>query len=263
MDKSALARVLCSRRLGIGADGLIVLEPSIQAQFTMLYYNADGTYGGMCGNGGRCAARFAYIHGIAEKDMTFDALDHLYRAEIIDDRVRLFMKNPGEITRDIAVRVDESNVLGHFVDTGSPHFVSRVDHLDSFDVVSVGRAIRNHKIFRPHGTNVDFIHVLQQDLIEMRTYERGVEDETLACGTGAVASAIITSEMHHTVPPVRVRVRSGEELVVGFEKQGSEYTYVTLEGSAYILFAGKVLYDSSKNTIADIFPHQKTQVKTH
>ncbi len=251
LDKAKLAQAICSRRFGIGADGLLLLEPSVKADFFMRYYNADGSYGGMCGNGGRCVARYAYLHAIAESPMQFVALDHVYHAVIIGNDVRLKMKKPIDYRPSINIPLKGSVVSGSFVNTGSPHVVIFEEHLADIDVDGIGREIRNSTLFSPDGTNVNFVRPFSSDAIEIRTYERGVEYETLACGTGAVASAIVFAYAKQFSSPVHIRVRSGEELMVYFQLMNGEATEVHLQGSARFLFSGKLVYDSEMNSIVE------------
>jgi diaminopimelate epimerase len=255
-DKAKLARAVCSRYFGVGADGLILLEPSSRSDFFMRYYNADGSYGGMCGNGGRCVARYAFLKGVARAKMKFEALDHVYTAEVVGAEVKLSMKDPSEIRSNVQIPVDGQALVGHTINTGSPHVVLFEDAIESADVTGLGRKIRHHAMFLPEGTNVDFVGISSEGILRIRTYERGVEAETLACGTGAVASAIIASLEKGAASPVRLRVQSGEELRVSFESRGSSIRDVVLEGSAYVLFTGTLTYDDATDAMRDILqPH--------
>jgi len=248
-DQPFLASVLCRRHTGIGADGLIVLENSRKADFAMKYYNADGSYGGMCGNGGRCAALFAAENGLARSRLSFEALDFVYRAEVTGGSVKLAMKNPGPITtRKLHIRSDDFDLT--CVDTGSPHAVVFEEDLERADVAGIGKEIREHESFKPHGTNVNFVQKGVSAEIPYRTYERGVEAETLACGTGAVAIAIASHFCHATSSPVMLRTRSNENLTVSFQTDGASYTDVILEGPAIILFEGRFLYESISGRIS-------------
>ena len=251
-DKAKLATAVCSRSFGVGADGLILLEPSSGSDFFMRYYNADGSYGGMCGNGGRCVARYAFLNGIAGATMKFEALDHIYTADVVGAGVKLTMKDPSEIRSNVHIQVDGEVLVGHSINTGSPHVVLFEPGIESTDVTLLGRKIRHHKMFLPEGTNVNFVAVSSEGILRVRTYERGVEAETLACGTGAVASAIIASMEKGAASPVRLRVQSGEELLVDFECHGSKVRHVVLEGSAHILFTGTLTYDDARGTLRDI-----------
>ncbi|MBM2839684.1 MAG: dapF [Bacteroidetes bacterium] len=141
-DQPALSRALCSRNFGVGADGLLIIEKSERAHFSMKYFNSDGSYGGMCGNGGRCIARYANMNGIAPKEMSFEALDFLYHAKVLGEQVRLTMKDPQNLRRNVEVRVGQDVHTGFFINTGSPHFVEFVDDVDTVHVEQIGRAVR-------------------------------------------------------------------------------------------------------------------------
>ena len=249
-DKAALARVICSRHFGIGADGLLILEESQRASFLMIYYNADGSHGGMCGNGGRCIARYAFLKGIAPAAMRFEALGKTYRAVVEGATVTLHMNDPHSLMHGERLLVNGTMIDGTFIDTGAPHFVIPIDNLESADVQGIGTAVRHHPLFEPEGTNVNFMTAPQGNSISIRTYERGVEEETLACGTGSVACALVASLPGNVGDHVRVRVRSGEELLVRFRKMNSGFSDVSLCGSAHILFTGCVFYDGTSLTVA-------------
>ena len=249
VDFARLARAACDRHFGVGGDGLLVLQKSTRADFTMLYYNADGSSGGMCGNGGRCIARFALMEGVAGRIQKFEALDHIYDAEIGESTVRLHMKDPSGLRRGLSFTAGGKLMQGTFIDTGAPHTVIFVEGLESLDVAGLGSAIRHDPRFNPGGTNVNFARVQTGSTIEIRTYERGVESETLACGTGAVASALVGSDMHSLPSPVTVAVRSGEKVFVHFRGTASGWTDVHLEGSAHILFQGKIFYKEDESVI--------------
>jgi diaminopimelate epimerase len=251
LDQAGLARMLCARHVGIGADGLIVLEKSAKADIRMMYYNADGSYGGMCGNGGRCAAAFAHALGVAGSRMTIEALDFIYEAEMLSSgRVRLHMKNPARLRTGREVSLDGRTYTVHTIDTGAPHVILFVDDLANEEVDHKGRGFRYHEAFAPEGSNVNFVKMTGASSVSVRTYERGVEAETLACGTGSVASAILASVIHGIEPPVAVKVQSGETLDVGFIRNGVEYTNIILEGGASILFRGNILIDSTGSIIS-------------
>ena len=259
-DAHRFALVLCDRRRGIGADGLLLLERSSAADFGMKYYNADGTYGGMCGNGGRCISRYAYYkHIVTSTELKFEALDYVYGASIGSTHVELRMKPPTRLGLRKEIDLSVGRLLVHFIDTGSPHCVVFLDEnrslgpLSTLSVSSLGKEIRNNRIFLLDGTNANFLETLSLSKIAIRTYERGVEAETLACGTGSVASAIIAAEVKDLVAPVSVRVLSGESLTVNFRMitKGS-YSDVTLSGSANVTFEGTVKYDFSRHSIIDV-----------
>lgn len=250
-DIVQLARAVCSRHFGIGADGLLLIEPAVRADFTMKYYNADGSYGGMCGNGGRCAARFALLTGLAGSHVRFSALDHVYAADVSGSTVRLAMKPPQRLRTNLQIRLPDGIIDGAFVDTGAPHVIIFRDDVDNIDVTGMGRAIRNHEMFFPDGCNVNVASILTHDSLALRTYERGVEGETLACGTGAVASAVMLAAVRGFQPAITVYVKSGERLVVHLQSDGTNITGAALEGSAHIVFSGSFLYDTDRNAIVE------------
>lgn len=246
-DASSLAKKVCDRRWGIGADGLLLLEKSAVADFRMMYYNADGSYGGMCGNGGRCIARYAVESGIAGPVQTFEALGHKYSATVRSENVILTMMDPFQLRLNIVLRIDGVPMKGHFINTGSPHVVIPVSQLakrygaiDKIPLDELGGRIRHHRQFQPDGANVNFIHKNRDNSIRMRTYERGVEAETLACGTGSVASAIIGSVLWKLSSPVTIVASSCVKLEVGFTRSGNEFSGVTLKGPATETFHGEV-----------------------
>ncbi len=224
----ALARKLCDRRNGIGADGLLLIERSRRANYAMKYYNADGSYGGMCGNGGRCIAYYAWSRGEAKASHNFEALRHVYEAKIRDGSVSLKMKDPFGLRTNLVLRVGKKRFTGHYIDTGSPHVVlplirepqksSSIDHLD---VRRIGQKIRHHPLFKPAGTNVNFLERVNTKTLKIRTYERGVEGETLACGTGAVACAVVGHTIWGMGPPIRVKTRGGKTLMISFRKSNA------------------------------------------
>jgi len=249
VDWSAFSRSVCERHFGVGADGLLVLSPAKHADFTMLYYNADGSTGGMCGNGGRCCVMLARRNGLGQEEISFEAFGYTYRALFTGEGIRVAMKEPERIRRGIPVHVSAGRFLCHAINTGSPHVVTFVDDLDAVDVAATGRELRHHREFRPEGANVNFVKSEGKNSIAIRTYERGVEAETLACGTGSIASAVITSLERAAVSPVTVHTRSGEILRVGFEVEGEKIRSVYLEGHARIVFSSSLLYDTSSNKI--------------
>jgi len=245
VDGADLARRICDRHWGVGADGLLMLEQSPTAAYRMMYYNADGSFGGMCGNGGRCIAAYAVRAGIAPPRHEFDALDHLYGAEVKTDSVRLTMKDPTKIKVGLVLPVAGMRLEVAFIDTGSPHAVVFVRKtrkgVDGIDVQGLGSAIRTHRRFKPEGTNVNFVEIIDTNTLKIRTYERGVETETLACGTGAIASAIIASRIKGMRAPIAVFPRSQRRLIVDFEveDESGRVSHVALEGPAETVFTGE------------------------
>lgn len=228
---NVLIEKLCDRRFGIGADGLMLLQDNKNFDFEMKYYNADGKQGSMCGNGGRCIVAFARDLGIIEHNTAFLAVDGPHEATIQGNQVDLGMIDVHQIQRD-----DQAYVLN----TGSPHYVQLVDQLDKIDMRAQGMAIRNNETYRLHGINVNFVQP-QQDGYFLRTYERGVEDETLACGTGATAAAIAmaihTNQSGHIQIPIRVL---GGQLYISFYREGQSFTNVRLIGPANLVFQGEI-----------------------
>jgi diaminopimelate epimerase len=240
-DARELAKQLCRRRLSIGADGLILIIPSAGCDFRMRYFNADGSEADMCGNGGRCAARFAREHGIAGDAMLFESRSGKHSAAIVDEQnVRLAMPDPRAMLLNVEIHVKGEKLEVHRINTGVPHAVVEVDDLSEHPVVEMGRAIREHRAFVPDGTNADFVRAVGDHMIELRTYERGVEDETLACGTGAVASALVMAALGRVEPPVSVRTRGGWTLTVGFFMSDLGVCDVSLTGDARTVYTGEI-----------------------
>ncbi len=226
-----LINKLCDRRFGIGADGLILLETSTKKDFTMLYHNADGNEGSMCGNGGRCIVAFAKQLGLIEEKANFDAIDGLHSAFIKNDIVSLQMIDVTTI----------SNTNTHsFLNTGSPHHVQFFDSIANIDVKELGAKIRYGAPYLNEGTNVNFAEQLSNNSFKVRTYERGVEDETLACGTGVTAVAIAANNSNKTnANPILIEVLGGQ-LEVSFTKEGNSYKNVFLKGPAQFVFKGNI-----------------------
>ena len=240
-DITAFVKTVCERKVSVGADGLIIIENSESADFRWRYFNADGSEVDMCGNGARCAARFAYMRGIAKEKMSFETAAGIIEAEVREDTVKVKLTEPHGMKANISVMIDGKPTAVNFVNTGVPHCVLFVDGLDKYDVFNMGRKIRYHKEFQPEGTNANFMEVIDRRTIRLRTYERGVEDETLACGTGAVASAIISSSQGLVESPVDVRVKSGETLKIYFRKTGHGFEDIYLEGKANVVYEGRIL----------------------
>ena len=233
-------RNVCERKVSVGADGLIIIENSQRADFRWRFFNADGSEVDMCGNGARCAARFAYIRGIAKERMSFETGAGIIDAEVIGDTVKIKLTEPHSMKANISVMIEGKPVEVNFVNTGVPHVVLFVPGLDRYDVLNTGRKIRYHKAFQPEGTNANFMEVIDRHTIRIRTYERGVEDETLACGTGAVASALISFSQGLVESPVDVRVKSGETLKIYFRKTGHGFEDIYLEGKANVVYEGRI-----------------------
>jgi diaminopimelate epimerase len=232
---------ICDRHRGVGADGILLLEPGTNgADFRMRYYNRDGGEAEMCGNGARCFARFANkVAGSPEK-ISFQTQAGVIGAELHGELVTLQMSEPTDLRLSIKLTADGGKELVHFVNTGVPHVVVPVSNLEGVDVRHRGQAIRRHEMFSPKGANANFIEKRGEKEIAVRTYERGVEDETLACGTGVVASALIFAATEKINGPISVIVRSGSELSVGFKREGDQFRDVTLTGPAEFVFEGSI-----------------------
>jgi len=240
LDRSQIAR-LCDRHRGIGADGILLLEKaSNRADFRMRYFNADGGEAEMCGNGARCFARFANKVAGGEGTISFETPAGVISAALIGDLVTLQMTEPIDLRLNVKLTVASENRIVHFINSGVPHVVIPVSRIDDADVRREGAAIRYHEIFSPKGANVNFIEKRGPTKIAVRTYERGVEDETLACGTGVVASALVFAAMEDVSGPIGVLVRGGDELQVGFEKIDNQFRNVTLTGPAEFVFEGAI-----------------------
>ncbi len=235
---------LCDRHRGIGADGLLLVEPADNgADFRMRYYNADGGEAEMCGNGARCFARYARrVAGFEGEEISFATLAGVITARCMGEQVQLDMSAPHSYAPAVPLEIEGTLLLVHFINTGVPHAVVFVDDLEKIDIVRFGSAIRHHAHFSPKGTNVNFVNVRAPGDIAIRTYERGVENETLACGTGVVACALIHHLESGVAAPVKVLVRGGDTLEVGFApgKTRGEFSRVTLTGPADFVFDGTV-----------------------
>lgn len=226
----SLVKKLCHRKYGIGGDGLILIEEHETADFNMIYFNSDGSQS-LCGNGSRCAVHFARHLGIIENNAQFMAIDGLHEAYMIKDQVYLRMHNVNKVERF------EEDM---FINTGSPHYIRFVKELTRLDVVNEGRKIRNSDLYKKEGTNVNFAEPSEEDKLYVRTYERGVEDETLSCGTGVTAVALASSYLGYK-SPVKL-VTPGGQLQVAFNKRGEDdFTDIYLSGPATPVFEGKII----------------------
>lgn len=232
-----LINFLCDRRFGIGGDGLILLEHDATAEFKMVYYNADGNESTMCGNGGRCIVAFANDLGVINTKTTFNAIDGLHHAEIdLENSIALQMI---DVLKDT---IQVNNEVSYLF-TGSPHHVQIVSKIDAFDVYSTGKEIRYSTTYQPGGTNVNFVEPIKENHYKIRTYERGVEDETLSCGTGATAVAIA---MYHTKNASATKIAidvEGGNLEISFSEDASKYYNIHLVGPAKQVFKGEISID--------------------
>lgn len=246
-EMAAFARAVCERKFSVGADGLILIEESPEADFSWQFLNGDGSFAEMCGNGARCAARFAHARGIAPARLRFMTLAGIIEAEVIDASVRLKMTPPTDLRLDRTVEIDEETKSIHSVNTGVPHAVLFTENIAEAPVQAWGRFIRFHPMFQPSGTNVNFVQQTTGDTLTVRTYERGVEDETMACGTGAVAAAIVSVLRGMVKPPVKVVTSGREQLTIHLQvSQASppQLSEVYLEGPANFIYEGRLNVES-------------------
>jgi diaminopimelate epimerase len=243
LNRSQIVR-LCNRHRGIGADGILLLENSSDhADFRMRYFNADGGEAEMCGNGARCFARFANKAADVKGRISFETPAGVISAELAGDLVTLQMTEPTDLRLGIRLRIGPEERIVHFINSGVPHVVVCIAQVGDVEVSREGSAIRYHEMFSPKGANVNFIEKRGADEIAVRTYERGVEDETLACGTGVVASALVFAVTENVNGPITVIARGGDELHVGFDRLGDKFRNVTLTGPAEFVFEGTVEVD--------------------
>lgn len=227
----AFVERLCHRRFGIGADGLILLQNDPEYDFRMVYFNADGAEGSMCGNGGRCIVRFAHDLGLFEKKTRFIAVDGEHVAVVDGENISLKMSDVSGI---------ENRGGLTFLNTGSPHVVQFVDDLESLDVVADGRSIRYSEPFQPGGTNINFAQIVDANTLFVRTYERGVEDETYSCGTGVTAVALVAHQQLSMPDPIHIQTIGGN-LSVSFQYQGEDiFESIHLIGPAKRVYSGSI-----------------------
>ncbi len=245
LTREQIAR-LCDRHFGVGADGLLAVEPAghdngaPEADFRMRYYNADGGEAEMCGNGARCFARFVHPLRRAEAErVRFLTPAGLITGEYVGDEVRINLTAPTETRTHQRADFGWGEIEYHFMNTGVPHAVVYVSDAETAEIIPWGRAIRRSPIF-PRGTNVNFVQVSSPTKLIVRTYERGVEDETLACGTGVVASALLTHRVRQLALPLDISVRGGDHLTVAARVEGDEFHDVTLTGPAVETFSGEI-----------------------
>jgi diaminopimelate epimerase len=237
---------VCRRKMSAGADGLILIEASDKYDFRWRFFNSDGSNAEMCGNGARCAARFAHVNGIAGTSLSFETEAGVVSAQIKEGGVKVKMPDPSDLKLAYPLQLSADSLEISSINTGVPHVVVMVEQIADLDVVTLGRDIRLHKAFAPAGTNAHFVQSSQGNAIEIRTYERGVEDETLACGTGAIASAIISASRFKMNSPVDVKTRSGVYLTIHFDAAEGQFRDVYMEGDARIIYTGELQPDAWK-----------------
>ena len=235
---SEMAQDLCRRHTSIGADGILVLEGSSKADFKMRIINPDGSEVDMCGNGARCSALYAAQEGWGDK-LDFLTGAGILSSEVDGNLVKIKMSDPKDIDLDLTLGIGRTVINACFINTGVPHVVHGVEDIDNYPVKDIGRKVREHSSFAPDGTNVNFIGI-NNGVTKIRTYERGVEDETMACGTGTVASALVMGLVDNVPSPVKLETKSGETLTVYFKLDGKKVRDVFLEGLANIIFKGRV-----------------------
>ena len=233
---------ICHRQRGVGADGLFLLVPNTtgKAQWSWEFYNSDGSTADMCGNGARCFARFIEKKAGTNGKTTFETGAGVITAAFQGERVTVNLTAPRDFELGEKVITKEGPIILHSLNTGVPHAVVFVPDADKAMVQQLGHEIRNHPHFAPKGTNVNFVQVLGKDSIRVRTYERGVEGETLACGTGVTASALVSSRVHRFSSPIKVQVQGGDILEVSFKEQAGNFSDVRLTGPAEFVFEGRL-----------------------
>lgn len=244
-DPVRFTRFVCEPHTGVGADGVLLFEPSRKADFKMRIINSDGSEAEACGNGFRCISLFAKEKLGYPNRFQFESISGLIQATIDGRRIRIGLVNPTDYRERGELEVAGHRLHYSFINTGVPHVVIFVEGLPKIDVEGLGRAIRRHRAFQPKGTNVNFVQVAGPQEIQVRTYERGVEKETLACGTGSTASAVVSVLAGYAKPPVRVKTSGGEILTIDFKIQKKKVTEVTLEGEAQFVYEGKLLFNGS------------------
>jgi diaminopimelate epimerase len=232
---------LCDRHRGVGADGVLLVEAPVgQADFRMRYYNRDGGEAEMCGNGARCFARFVHKITGAFSDLQFETPAGMIQARTEGDLVTLAMSPPHDLVLRRTLYIGGVKLSTHSLNTGVPHVVTFVDDIESTPVQHWGAQIRYHPAFQSNGTNANFIKEIEPGKLAIRTYERGVEAETLACGTGVTAAGLIYAALNDATSPVRLLARGGDWLEVGFRKVGTGFEEVTLKGPADFVFEGSI-----------------------
>ena len=242
LNLSNFTKFSSRRKFSVGADGILVLEDSKSGNFKMRIFNPDGREVTMCGNGIRCSAMYAHKEKWCSSPMKIETGAGIIEAEVKEELVKVRMTEPCDIRLEQNIGVAKTIMSIHTINIGVPHAIHFVEGIENYPVKATGRDIRRHKVFEPAGTNVDFVEVRDNSTIVLRTYERGVEDETLACGTGAVASAIIAHMVRSVKEPISVVTRSKDVLKIYFKKERNSFSNVCLEGTAKIIFQGGIDY---------------------
>ena len=229
---------VCARGLSVGSDGLILIEKSTKADFKWRYFNADGEEVSFCGNGSRCAAYFAVLKKISGPSLTFESKKGIISAEVKKKSVKVEMMGPRLIELSKNLFFNQKKWEGHFMVLGVPHWIHFAKDIDLINVPEVGSRVRHHPEFSPEGTNADFVDILTDREIRIRTFERGVEDETLACGTGAVASVLTGHLLYNLSSPVTVYPKGNIPLTIYFKKRDHEFSDIFLEGDSRVIYEG-------------------------
>jgi diaminopimelate epimerase len=243
-DLPAWVSKVCARRMAVGADGLLLIEDADDADFKWRFFNADGSVAEMCGNAARCVSRYAFLKGIAGERLRFGTIAGVIEAEVMGEGVKIQMTPPFDLVPERGLAVGEQTFTVGSVNTGVPHVVAVVDEVDAVDLIGLGRAIRNHPDYQPAGTNANFVSRDAGGRWSIRTYERGVEDETLACGTGNVAAAIVLAATRGIASPITFNTRSGSPLTIYFEMRDGICSAAYLAGDARLIYEGRMTPDA-------------------
>ncbi|MBN2008039.1 diaminopimelate epimerase [candidate division KSB1 bacterium] len=236
-ENPAFFQRICQRRTGIGADGILILNAGLQSDFAMTYFNSDGSLGEMCGNGARASAHYAHHRGItASSHVIFDVLGVKYEADVDDNKVQLAMPPPKEIKLSPRIFSEPLFYRDGYANVGVPHYVLFTDDVAAIDVNEIGRKYRYHEAMQPWGTNVNFVEKIDDNTLKIRTYERGVEEETQACGTGTISSVIVAMKHHMAVSPVHVHAPGGTLIV----ECDDEFRTIYLSGQVEMIYDGEL-----------------------
>lgn len=248
IDKDKLAILLCNRYFSIGADGLIFIEPSYKADFFYRHYNPDGSLANICGNGSRCISLFAYTKNYAGQKMKFESPAGIFSSEIFPDNQTVKVSFVPAINLRLNIPINTNDFAGnvHYIEPGVPHAILFFDNIEELDVAKIGKQILYHPQFQPAGTNVNFVSISDDKNIKLRTFERGLEYETMACGTGAISSSILTNIIKNLQPPIYVHTKGGMILEIDFTIKhdsnsnpiGAEN--ITMTGEAKFVFEGSI-----------------------
>lgn len=260
-EDSAYVRALCHRHEGIGADGVILLENSLIADFKMLIFNSDGSEAEMCGNGIRCLFKFIHRIGYPKQSYSIETKKDILRGFFEDEEVTICMPTPKQTQWHLNVSILKHKIPLHFLDTGVPHVVIFVEDTKKVDLSIFGPLIRHHSDFSPRGVNVNWASISSNQELDLRTYERGVEGETKACGTGATAAALAASSIFQLSSPIKVRTLSEEVLEIGFKNENHFFSDITLRGPANFIFEGVISCDMRKTKITPQLKNNQNELQ--